>query len=72
VHATSGLVEQPPLPLAHSSMSVHVTPSPVKPAAHEHVRDPGVLAQTAFALHPPLPDEHSLTSVHADRSALSS
>jgi hypothetical protein len=57
------LAAQPPLLVAHSSMSAQVTPSPVKPGAQVQDRAPGVLEQTAFALQPPLPTEHSSMSV---------
>ena len=51
VHATTGFVEQPPLSVAHSSMSVQVTPLPVKPGAQVQEKVPGpVAAQTASGL----------------------
>ena len=56
------LASQPPLLVRHSSTSVQVSPSPVKPALQAQVRLPGVLVQVAFALQPPLPEAHSLTS----------
>ena len=53
---------QPPLLVAHSLMSVQVTPSPVKPALQAQVREPGVLVQVALAEQPPLLVLHSSMS----------
>jgi hypothetical protein len=54
----------PPLFVVHSLMSVHVTPLPVNPALHVHVKLPPVFAHVAFALQLEAPEVHSLMSVH--------
>ena len=65
VHVTIGVVEQPPLFVAHSSMSVQVTPSPVKPARHVHENVPGpVGVQAAFALQLSAPVAQASIAVH--------
>jgi hypothetical protein len=48
--------------VAHSSMSVHVTPSPWKPSLHLQVKLPGVFVQAAFVLQLEVPAWHSSTS----------
>ena len=66
VQVTAGLVEQPPLVVAHSLMSVQVMPLPVKPAGQApHVELPAVLVQMTGGMleQPPLLAAHSLTSV---------
>ncbi len=55
---------QPPLLVAHSSMSVQVVPVPVNPVKHAHVRAPCVLVQVALLEQPPLLVRHSLMSLH--------
>jgi hypothetical protein len=55
---------QPPLLVAHSSTSVQVIPSPVKPESQVHLRPPGVLVQSAWSSQPPLFVAHSSMSAH--------
>jgi len=43
VHVASAL--HPCAPVLHSSMSLQVTPSPVKPGGHEHSHEPAVSTQ---------------------------
>jgi hypothetical protein len=62
VHAA--FASQPPLFVWHSSTSVHVLPSPVKPSLHVQVKPPSVFAQVASALQSLVPEAHSSTSVH--------
>src|SRR5690606_41794214 len=54
---------QPPLPTAHSSMSVQpVAPSPVYPLGHApHVREPPVLLHVVSASQPRSPPRHAST-----------
>ena len=58
------IASQPPLSVAHSSMSVHpASPPPVKPSSHSpHLKLPGVFAHTALASQPPLSVAHSSMS----------
>lgn len=65
VQTPPGAAAQPPLLVAHSSTSVHVTPSPMKPALQAQVREPTVFVHVAFALQPPFPVRHSFTSTQA-------
>ena len=53
----------PLLPSRHSSMSVQVSPSPLKPSAQEHSKDPGRFLQTAL-LSQGRPSSHSSMSWH--------
>jgi hypothetical protein len=67
-------VEVPPaaqscVPLAHSSTSEQVTPSPVKPLLQTQVRPPLVFEQVASAEQPPLAVWHSSTSMQAPPEA---
>jgi predicted alpha/beta hydrolase family esterase len=66
VHWTGGVDEQPPLLVAHSLMSLQVTPVPEYPAGQEpQVRLPVVFVHVTGgdAEQPPLLVAHSLTSV---------
>ena len=45
---------QNPFSAAHSSMSVHVTPSPRNPELHSQFLDPSVFVHRAFGSHSPL------------------
>ncbi len=56
-------VEQPPLFVAHSFTSVHVTPFPAYPALHSHVNDPAVFVHVALPEQLLAPVPHSFTSV---------
>ena len=49
--------------VAHSSMSVHVVPSPEKPAGQPQEKDPGVLTQVATLAQLWVPAAHSSMSV---------
>jgi hypothetical protein len=60
LHITSA--SQPPLLVAHSSMSVQVTPSPLNPLLQVQACEPGVFEQSALALQPPRLVAHSSTS----------
>ena len=48
---------------AHSSISLHVTPSPVYPLLHPHVNDPAVLLQVAFTSQLSVFNPHSSISL---------
>ena len=61
VHVAFGL--HPPLFVAHSLMSLHVVPLPVKPVLHAQVKLPAVFVHVALTSHPPLFVLHSLMSV---------
>ncbi len=61
----SAFGEHPPLLVRHSLMSVQVSPLPVYPDLHVHVREPPVLRQFAFDEHPPLLTMHSLISMQS-------
>jgi hypothetical protein len=53
---------------AHSSTSVQVLPSPVKPGLQAQAKPPAVFVQVALALQFEVPAVHSFTSVQVTPS----
>ena len=61
--AQVALAEQLSVPRVHSSSSLQVVPSPVKPLLQSQVKLPTVLVQVASAAQVSVPSVHSLESV---------
>jgi hypothetical protein len=59
--AQQSLQESQVSPASHTLLpqtelvAAHWMPSPVNPALHAHVREPGVFVHVALTLHPPYP-----------------
>ena len=70
VHATKGVMLQPPLEVRHSFTSVQVIPLPVYPALQPHVYAPSVFVQVAVVAQVSVPAAHSLTSVQVTPSPM--
>lgn len=49
--------------VAHSSISLQVTPSPLKPLLHVHLKLPRVFMQLALRLQFAMPSPHSFVSL---------
>merc|ERR1712003_525413 len=58
------LAGQSLVPSAHSSLSLHSTPSPSKPLLQAQSNDPSVLVHVASALQLSVPSVHSSISGH--------
>ena len=56
------LAEQLSVPRAHSSLSLHVTPSPMKPLLQEQLKPPAVFVHEALAEQLSVPRAHSSIS----------